>query len=165
MRAIVVLAASAAVLIAAAAPVSAGRVSTPDVQLLATYEPVLQFDPLERFEPTKVESFLTNASLEQSAAPGTWSVVQQNAAPGDLPGPGSSTWRLDQNGCTPAAALGGLDCYAAANDQGGGGPTVYGRVAREDGEIILQYWLFYYDDVYSYTYPPTDLLWQAHEGD
>jgi hypothetical protein len=165
MRAIVVLAASAAVLITAAAPVSAGRVSTPDAQLLATYEPVLQFDPLERFGPTKVESFLTNASLEQSIAPDTWSVVRQNAAPGDLPGPGSSTWRLDQNGCTPAAALGGLDCYAAANDQGGGGPTVYGRVAREDGDIILQYWLFYYDDVYSYTYPPSDLLWQAHEGD
>jgi hypothetical protein len=38
-------------------------------------------------------------------------------------------------------------------------------VAHEDGEIILQYWFFYYDDVYSYTYPPSDFIWQAHEGD
>jgi hypothetical protein len=61
--------------------------------------------------------------------------------------------------------LGDLDCYAAASDQGGGGPTVYGRVTQEDGEIVLQYWFFYYDDLYSYAYPPSDLLWQAHEGD
>jgi hypothetical protein len=161
----VLLAASAALLLVAVAPVSATRASEPDVRLLATYEPVLQFDPLERFQPTKVESFLTNADLEQFAAPDTWNVVQQNAAPGDLPGPGTGTWRLDQSGCTPSAPFGDLDCYARANHQGGGGPTAYGRVAREDGVVILQYWFFYYDDVYSYTYPASDLLWQAHEGD
>jgi hypothetical protein len=167
MRTRIALAAGAALLLVAAAPVAAvaRRTATPDTQLLATYEPVMQFDPLERFEPTKVESFLTDAGLEQSTAPATWSVVAQNAAPGDLPGPGSGTWRLDQNGCTPASTLGGLDCYAAASDQGGGGPTAYSRVTREDGDIILQYWFFYYDDLYSYAYPPSDLLWQAHEGD
>jgi hypothetical protein len=91
--------------------------------------------------------------------------MQQNAAPGDLPGPGSGTWRLNEAACTPAAPLGGLACYAAAADNQGGGPTNYGRVARENGEIILQYWFFYYDDVYSYPYPPRDFIWQAHEGD
>jgi hypothetical protein len=135
------------------------------VQLLATYQPLMQFDPLEQFLPTKVESFITDASLEQLTAPATWSVVQQNAAPGDLPGTGSGTWRLNEEPCTPAAALGGLACYAAVGNRGSGGPTIYGRVAREDGEIVLQYWFFYYDDVYSYAYPPSDFIWQAHEGD
>jgi hypothetical protein len=143
---------------------AAARAATPDVQLLAAYQPLLQFDPLEQFPPTKVESFITDASLEQLTGPGTWSVVQQNAAPGDLPERGSGTWRLNEDACTPDAPLGGLACYAAAS-QGDGGPTIYGRVARENGDIILQYWLFYYDDVYSYTYPPSDFIWQAHEGD
>jgi hypothetical protein len=42
---------------------------------------------------------------------------------------------------------------------------VYGHVVRESGDLVLEYWFFYYDDVYSYTYPPSDLFWQAHEGD
>jgi hypothetical protein len=42
---------------------------------------------------------------------------------------------------------------------------VYGRVAHENGRIVLQYWYFYYDDVYSYQYPPSNFIWQAHEGD
>jgi hypothetical protein len=141
------------------------RSVTPDVRLLATYEPLMQFDPLERFLPTSVESFITDAELEQLTAGGTWTVVEPNAAPGDLPGPGSGTWRLNEDACTPAAPLGGLACYAAAGNQGGGGSVVYGRVAREDDRIVLQYWYFYYDDVYSYAYPPSDFIWQAHEGD
>jgi hypothetical protein len=164
MRLRVLLFASVVLLLAVTGTASA-RAATPDVRLLATYEPVMQFDPLEQFMPTKVQSFLTDASLEQLTAPAVWSVVQPNAAPGDLPVPGSGIWRLDQSGCTPAAPLGGLSCYAAAGNQGGGGPTVYGRVAHEDGETILQYWFFYYDDVYSYTYPASDFIWQAHEGD
>jgi hypothetical protein len=74
-------------------------------------------------------------------------------------------WRLNQRTCTPAAPLGGLACYAAGSRQGSGGPVVYGRVAHEDDRLVLQYWYFYYDDVYSYTYPPSDFIWQAHEGD
>jgi hypothetical protein len=30
---------------------------------------------------------------------------------------------------------------------------------------VVQYWYFWYDDLYSYNYPPDDLFWQAHEGD
>jgi hypothetical protein len=167
MRTRILLVASAVLVLAAAVLTSTGgaRASTPAVRLLATYQPLVQFDPLEQFLPTKVESFITDAGLEQLTGPNTWSMVQRNASPGDLPGPDSGTWRLNEDACTPAAPLGGLACYAAAGSQGGGGPTIYGRVAREDGEIILQYWLFYYDDVYSYTYPPSDFIWQAHEGD
>jgi hypothetical protein len=113
--------------------------ATPDVRLLATYEPVMRFDPLEPFQPVKVQSFLTDAVL--------------------------SDGNLDQVGCSPAMPLGGLDCYAAAATTGGGGPTLYGHVVHEHGDIVLQYWAFYYDDVYSYTYPAGDFIWQAHEGD
>jgi len=124
---------------------------------------MLQFDPLEQFQPTKVESFITDAALEQQTSPGTWNVAQEHADPGNLPDSGN--WRLDEQPCTPDAPIGGLDCYAAAGNQGAGGPTVYGHVVRQNGETILEYWFFYYDDVYSYTYPASDLFWQAHEGD
>jgi hypothetical protein len=167
LRTTILLVASAVGLLAPAGITGSAtaRATMTDVRLLATYEPVMQFDPLEQFLPTKVQSFITDSDLEQLTDSASWSVVQPNAAPGDLPGPGTGTWRLNQGTCTPAASLGGLACYAAAGNQGSGGPTVYGRVAREAGEIVLQYWFFYYDDVYSYTYPPSDFIWQAHEGD
>jgi hypothetical protein len=167
MRTRIILAAGAVLALAAAVLTATGaaRAATPDVQLLATYQPLMQFDPLEQFLPTKVDSFITDSSLEQLTGSNSWSLVQKNPAPGDLPGPGSGTWRLNEDACTPDAPLGGQACYAAAGSQGGGGPSIYGRVAHEDGEIILQYWFFYYDDVYSYTYPASDFIWQAHEGD
>ena len=158
----------AAVVVACSAlfvAVEAGRAATPPARLLATYEPVTHFDPQERFLPTGIQSFVADGDLERLVAPGTWALVDPEPEPGDLPGPGSGIWRLNQDSCTPAAALGGLDCYAAAWGEGSGGPTVYGRVARQDDRIVLQYWYFYYDDVYSYQYPPSDLIWQAHEGD
>jgi len=137
--------------------------ATPDPQLLATYEPLLQFDPQEQFLPTTVQSFITDAALEQQTSPGTWDVVQGHAAPGNLPDTG--TWRLNERACTPDAPIGGLACYGPAAGQDVDGPTTYGHVVHENGETILEYWFFYYDDVYSYTYPPSDLFWQAHEGD
>jgi len=152
-----------ALLAVAASSTASARAATPDAQLLATYEPQLQFDPLEQFLPTKVESFVTDAALEQQTSPGTWDVVQQHAAPGNLPATGA--WRLNERACTPNAPIGGLDCYATASSRGSGSPTIYGHIVRENGDTILQYWFFYYDDVYSYTYPASDLFWQAHEGD
>jgi hypothetical protein len=144
---------------------AAGGQATPDTRLLALYQPVTQFDPLEEFLPTKVESFITDSDLEQLTGSGTWTLAKSHPAPGDLPGPGSGTWRLNEDACTPDAPLGGLACYTAAGNQGDGEPSVYGRVDHEDGKIVLQYWYFYYDDVYSYTYPPSDFIWQTHEGD
>lgn len=159
------LATFAAVLALAGASTGAARAAAPpDAELLGQYEPLMQFDPLERFLPTKVESFITDADLEQQID-GVWTVVRKNAPPGDLPGVGSGTWRLDQDSCTPAAPLGGLDCYSAAASTGRGGPVVYGRVVREGGQTVVQYWFFYYADLYSYSYPPSDFIWQAHEGD
>jgi len=159
-------AAAAVVLcIAALAYVGIAQAGTRDSRLLATYQPVTQFDPAESFGPTGVESFVADADLERLDASGHWVVVDTNPEPGDLPGPGTGIWRLNQDSCSPATALGGLACYAAAWDEGSGASTVYGRVVPTGNGIVLQYWYFYYDDVYSYFYPPTDVLWQAHEGD
>jgi hypothetical protein len=161
-RLLCLAAAACAVLAALAAGVPAGEAATPEPQLLARYQPVTQFDPLERFLPTKVQSFVSDADLEQLVG-ANWTLVDTDPEPGKLPT--SGTWRLNQDSCSPSALLGGLDCYASASAKGSGGPAVYGRVAHEDGRIVLQYWYFYYEDVYSYEYPPSNFIWQAHEGD
>lgn len=145
----------------AAGPAAAG---TPDAQLLRAYQPITIFDPAERLRPTKVQSFIADSRLEQLVA-GSWMLADADPGPGSLPGPGTGVWRLNQAGCTPAAFLGGLDCYVAAWSGGSGGDAVYGRVVRAGGATVLQYWYFYYDNTYSYAYPPSDFIWQAHEGD
>jgi hypothetical protein len=159
-RCLLVLAAVAAALAAA----GTARAQTPDPQLLRTYQPVTVFDPAERFQPTKVQSFISDADLERFEA-GAWTVVATDPEPGELPGSGTGTWRLNQDSCSPSGPLGGLSCYADAAASGGGNSTVYGRVVHVADKIVLQYWFFYYDDVYSYFYPPSDVVWQAHEGD
>jgi hypothetical protein len=169
MCARVLLIASVAFMLAVASlagtVVTAAGSATPDVRLLATYEPVMQFDPLEQFLPTKVESFITDADLEQLTA--TRNLDCGGAERGAGRPARAGYWHLapERGRLHAGRAARGLACYAVAGNQGGGEPTVYGRVAREDGEIILQYWYFYYDDVYSYAYPPRDFIWQAHEGD
>jgi hypothetical protein len=154
--------AACAVWLASAGPSVA---APPPAALLAQYEPLTQFDPLETFAPTRVESFIVDSYLEQLTSPAAWTLVDSHPGPGNLPGADSGVSRLNQRACTPSEALGGLGCYAAAWNEGSGGPVVYGRVVHQDDEIVLQYWYFYYDDVYSYTYPPSDFIWQAHEGD
>jgi hypothetical protein len=140
------------------------RAENTDRALLQTYQPVTYLDPAEQFRPASVQSFVADSDLERLAA-GTWTVVDPNPEPGELPGPGTGTWRLNLDSCTPTLPVGGLACYAAAGNAGAGASVVYGRVARVPDAIVLQYWFFYYDDVYSYTYPASDFIWQAHEGD
>ena len=159
------LAAVAAVCVVGCIAAGPGAAAPPVPRLLAEYQPDTRFDPLEPFGPSSIQSFVADSVLEQLVAPGTWTVADDDPEPGDLPGPGGGTWRLNQQPCTPASALGGLSCYEDAANDGAGAPAVYGRVARENDEIVLQYWYFYYDDVYSYTYPASDFIWQAHEGD
>jgi hypothetical protein len=162
-RLLLLVGAAALLALAALSATAHASRATPDPRLLATYEPLLQFDPLEQFQPTRVASFITDSDLEQQTSSGAWNVVREHPAPGDLPDTG--TWRLNQRSCSPAAPIGGLGCYAAAAGTSGGRPTVYGHVVHEGGDTVLEYWFFYYDDVYSYTYPASDLFWQAHEGD
>src|SRR5439155_1932131 len=127
----------------------------------------------ERFGPTDVETFVGDANLETRDATGGFTLF--DPAPEALALPTSDTalcqaaglqpcWRLNQRACSPLLPIGGLGCYAASVS-GDAPSVVYGRVAEFGNRIVLQYWFFYYDDVYSYQDPPTDFIWQAHEGD
>jgi hypothetical protein len=144
-----------------------------DNVLLKTYEPVLVFHPSEQLRPTKVQSFVADSELErftgtsQSQLPldPFWTVVDPDPGPGDLGSLAPGIYRLDQIGCHANAALADAACYAAAWADGGGGDAVYGRVVRTETRIVLQYWLFYYDNPLLLPATPFGTFWQSHEGD
>ena len=156
---VVVLLVTLAALAAAGRASAATRVS----QLLAQYQPVTVFDRAELFRPVGVRPFVTGADLEQLQG-SSWVLVDSTPRPDELPtGPG---FRLNEDGCSPAGPIGGLACFSALSaSRREDGSLVYGRAVRLDDAIVLQYWFFYDDDVYSYVYAPTDQLWQSHEGD
>ena len=144
-------------------------------QLLHRYQPVTVLDPLEQFAPTAVNGFVDDAVLEIQTAPGVWSVPQANPTLATLPtqpaqscidaGLASDCYRMNQAACSPADGTTGVACYNNAERAGDPRSVVYARVARRPHKTVLEYWYFYYDDFYSYDYPPDDLFWQAHEGD
>ena len=74
-------------------------------------------------------------------------------------------YRLNQRDCTPATGTASVACYRADWLSPEPRSVVYGRATRAGRTTVLQYWYFYYDDFYSYRYPPDDFIWQAHEGD
>jgi len=146
----------------------------PDAKLLRTYQPVLVFHPDELFRPTKVQSYIEGARLERFIGTNTaqlpldayWTVVDEDPDAGSLP---SSTpgvfYRLNETGCNAGAQLADASCYADALASGSGGPAVYGRVARTDTRIVVQYWLFYYDNPLILPSTPVGRFWQSHESD
>jgi hypothetical protein len=146
----------------------------PDAELLRIYQPVLVLHPSELFQPTKVQSFVTDSELERftGTSPSQlpldryWTVVGAHPGPGELPAatPGVF-YRLNQVGCSAGAILGDESCYANAWASGSGGDAVYARVARTVDRIVLQYWLFYYDDALLLPPTPFGIFWQSHEGD
>ena len=149
----------AALALAGTAP-AAG--STP--KLLKKFQPVLVFHPDEEFRPTTVESFIRDSDLEAATSPTTWTVVNPSPTPDDLPTSSPPFWRLNQQPCFAGAPLGDLPCYVVgASDEPG--VTVYGRVVKDGKNIVLQYWLFYYDNLYRYPFLPLGTIWQSHEGD
>ena len=161
MKKLFVLAAAALAALALAGAAEAAG-STP--KLLTKFQPVLVFHPTEEFRPTTVESFVRDARLEVATSPTTWTVVDPDPTADDLPVASPPVWRLNQEPCFAGAALGDLACYVAgAADEPG--ITVYGRVVRDGKSIVLQYWLFYYDNLYRYPFLPVGAIWQSHEGD
>jgi|tagenome__1003787_1003787.scaffolds.fasta_scaffold20962236_5 hypothetical protein len=145
-----------------------------DEQLLAKFQPVTRAAPGEPFATSGVGVLVRDAVLETRAPDGTF--VASDPAPTAATLPTADTplcltagftpcWRLNQQPCSPLQALGGLACYSASFTADDPDSVVYGRVAHAGNKTILQYWQFYYDDVYSYTQPPSDFIWQAHEGD
>jgi hypothetical protein len=137
--------------------------STP--KLLRKFQPVLVFHPGEEFRPATVESFIEDSDLEAATSPTTWTLVDPDPTSDSLPTTSPPVWRLNQQPCFAGAApLGDLACYAAgASDRPG--VVVYGRLVREETSIVLQYWLFYYDNFYRYPFLPLGAIWQSHEGD
>lgn len=161
--------------LASAATTGAGAADgTPDAKLLRTYQPVLVFHPNELFRPRKVQSFVEDSELEQfvGTSPSQlpldayWTVVDPDPEPGELPPvTASAFYRLDQIDCEADAPLAGQSCYAAAWREGSGGDALYGRVVRTGDRIVLQYWLFYYDNPLILPATPSGTFWQSHEGD
>jgi len=157
LRAVVLAALAASLTGALAAPARADELS-PD-ELLARHQPILALDAFERFAPTSVDEFIGASDLLQRGEDGLYHLL--DPGPAGLPVRGGGL-RLDVRGCSPLAGLAALSCYDAIDT---GPATVYGRVDVHAGTIVLQYWLFYADDFWSLQYPPTNLVWQAHEGD
>lgn len=134
-------------------------------RLLAKYQPVTYFTADEVFRPTTVDAFVADSVLERyNPACSCWVVVDADPQLDTLPSSGAG-WRLNQQPCSPAAGLAGEGCYATSASAHEPAPAVYGRVVRTGEKVVVQYWLFYYDDFYSYTSPPSGFIWQAHEGD
>jgi hypothetical protein len=161
-------------LVALAATSPAAAHGRPDHQLLKTYQPVLVFHPAELFRPTKVQTFIADSELERFVGTNPaqqlpldpfWMVIDPDPGPGELAhlAPGAF-YRLDQTTCEADAPLAGAACYAQAWG-GRGGAVVYGRVARTATRIVLQYWLFYYDNPLLLPPTPVGTFWQSHEGD
>ena len=170
--ALLLAAVTAALVATAGAHAAAGGM--PDATLLRMYQPVLVLHPDELFQPTKVQSFVADSDLERFVGTSTsqlpldqyWTVVDPQPDPGDLPGvtPGLF-YRLNQTSCSAAGPLAGSACYANAWSTGSGGDAVYGRVARTDTRIVLQYWLYYYDNPLLLPPTPFGVFWQSHESD
>jgi hypothetical protein len=153
-------------------PVAAAE-ETPEAELLKTHQPVLVFHPDEPFRPTKVQSFIADSEVEQFIGSNPqqlvldpfWTAIDPDPEPGDLGAlaPGAF-YRLDQIACDADAPFADARCYAQAWADGSGGTAVYGRVARTATRIVLQYWLFYYDNPLLLPPTPVGTFWQSHEG-
>ena len=63
-----------------------------------------------------------------------------------------------------SAALPALECYVSADKAHGQSPAIYGAVFRSAGRTVLEYWLFYPFDLYTFA-NPLGSVWQDHEGD
>src|SRR5919204_4291983 len=116
-----------------------------NARLLHKFQPVTRFDSKESFRPMTVESFIADSDLERFNG-SSWVIVDASPSSSTLPTSGAG-WRLNNQYCAPYLSLGDLTCYeshAAAHDDP---QIVYGRVARLDNRIVLQYWYYYYDNL------------------
>jgi hypothetical protein len=141
--------------------------------LLNRYQPVTVLHPAELFHPVAVDSFLETAQLEQRTPDGTW-IPSIGATPVVLPttDPAGCTstaalacWRLNVPTCAPIGGIAALSCYGDVERSHAGPEVVYGAVLHAGSRIVLEYWYWYWYDFWSGTFPATDYVWQAHEGD
>jgi hypothetical protein len=126
------------VLLVGAVAAHAEQTAQSPAQLLARYAPILVLHPQERFAPEPVEGFIADSDL-----------VGGN---------------YEQRSCNAVDGTAALACYSGASMSHAPKPTLYGAATRSANRIVLQYWLFYYYNLYSFP-NPLGPLWQAHEGD
>jgi hypothetical protein len=160
VRHLVVWCALALAFLASAAFASAASAE----RLLTKYQPAMYFASGEAFRPTTIGTFVADSDLERFVPGVGFVIVPPPPTPTTLPSSGAG-WRLNQRTCSPAAGAAGAVCYATAWQVHQAAETVYGRVVRTGGRVVLQYWFFYYDDFYPYAPLNPDFIWQAHEGD
>ena len=160
--------------VAACLATTAPAQATTTPQLLKRYQPVTVLDPLEPFTPTDVGGFVGDSVLQAQTSQGVWTTVDEHPTAGTLPRQPTAActaqglnpcYRLNQSACTPSGGVEADACYRDAWLAGDPRNVVYARVKKAPHKLVLQYWYFYYDDLYSYDYPQDDLFWQAHEGD
>lgn len=113
-------------------------------QLLERFEPVVVLHPEERFAPVAVDAFLADAR-ERVARDGRRF--------------------LDHPGCTVDLGVASIECYVASEAARRPPSVVYGAVRVQRNRIALEYWYWYSYNFWSGEYPPSDYVWQAHEGD
>jgi hypothetical protein len=119
------------------APASATHAATP-AALLARHAPILVLHPQERFKPERVDGFLADSDLVDG--------------------------HYDTRACKAVGGPAALECYVAADRAHGQPPALYGAVFRTAGRTVLEYWLFYPFNLYTYA-NPLGSVWQSHEGD
>jgi hypothetical protein len=129
--------------------------------LLARYQPVTVLHQAEPFAPVAVEGFLADAELQARGA-GGWTTISPR--PATLPATSPPEWRLDHP-CSAALGVASLACFTASEAARRPSSVVYGAVRPAGNRIALQYWYWYSYDFWDAVLPPTDDVWQAHEGD
>jgi hypothetical protein len=125
------------VLVLAGSATTAPHPNAP-AQLLARYAPVLVLHPQESFRPSRVDGFLADSDLVDG--------------------------HHDQRLCQAVGGPNALSCYVAADRAHGAAAAYYGAAFRNGQRIVLEYWLFYPFDLYTYA-NPLGAVWQSHEGD
>jgi len=120
-----------------AALAAQARTTTPP-KLLTRFAPVIVLTRGEKFAPEQVDGFIADSTLTSAG--------------------------YDQTACQAVGGPAAQPCYAAADKTHAEPPSVYGAVLRSGGRTILEYWFFYYFDLYQFS-NPLGSVWQDHEGD
>ena len=107
-------------------------------QLLERFKPVIVLTPGEAFAPERVDGFIADSTVVGGS--------------------------YDQTACKPIGGPAAQACYSAADKAHAEPPSVYGAVFKSGGKTVLEYWFFYYFDLYQFANPLAP-VWQDHEGD
>src|SRR5262249_54837226 len=122
---------------AATALAAPARTEAP-AKLLTRFAPVIVLTRGEAFTPESVDGFVADSTQAPTG--------------------------YDQSACQAVGWPAAQPCYVAEDRAHAEPPLVYGAVFRSAGRTVLEYWLFYYFDLYQFA-NPVGPLWQDHEGD